>query len=175
MDQKHNDLLKLMVSKFDNIMDRKVDIYIRQSIRLNSTVRVGMIILGLVGGSIFLLLYSLSSQVGHMKEGVQQMNSHFADVEHNMRQVNQILQHIDTRVALMGAFDRDMQQALKTTTSLHHGVESIHQSMGEVSQYMNQLQLHIQQVNQQLASMQASVSGVGVETYRISKPMKALP
>lgn len=175
MDQNHNELLKSMVSKFDNIMDRKLDIYIRQSIRLNSTVRVGMIFLGLVGVSIFLLLYSLSSQVGHMKGGVLQMTSHFADVEHNMRQVNKILQHIDTRVALMGAFDRDMQQALKTTTSLRHGVETVHQSMGEVSQYMSQLQLHIQEVNQQLASMQASVSGVGLETYRMSKPMKVLP
>ncbi len=175
MEQNHNELLKSMVSKFDNIMDRKVDIYIRQSIRLNSTVRVGMIILGVVGFSIFLLLYSLSSQVGHMKDGVQQMNAHFADVEDNMRKVNQILKHIDTRVALMEAFDRDMQLAHQTTTSLHQGVENIHQSMGEVSQYMTQLQLHIREVNQQLSSMQASVGGVGIETYRISEPMKILP
>ncbi len=175
MEQNHNELLKSMVSKFDNIMDRKVDIYIRQSIRLNSTVRAGMIILGVVGFSIFLLLYSLSSQVGHMKDGVQQMNAHFADVEDNMRKVNQILQHIDKRVALMEAFDQDMKLAHQTTTSLHHGVENIHQSMGEVSQYMSQLQLHIQEVNQQLSSMQTSVSGVGVETYRMAEPMKVLP
>ncbi len=175
MEQNHNELLKSMVSKFDSIMDRKVDIYIRQSIRLNSTVRVGMIILGVVGLSIFLLLFSLSSQVGHMQKGVQQMTTHFADVEHNMHRVNEILQHIETRVALLSAFDQDMQQAHQTTTSLHHGVGNIHQSMSEVSQYMDQLQMRIQEVNQQLANMQSSVSGVGVETHRISKPMRILP
>jgi uncharacterized protein YoxC len=164
-----------MVSKFDNIMDRKVDIYIRQSIRLNSTVRVGMIILGVVGFSIFLLLFSLSSQVGHMKQGVKQMTHHFAQVEQNMQRISGILQHMESRVMLMDILQQDMQQAHQTTQSLNRGIATIQSSMGEVSLHMNQLQQRMQIVNHRLEDMQIGVSGVGLETHRIAKPMRKLP
>jgi uncharacterized protein (DUF3084 family) len=175
VDQDHNELLKSMVSKFDSIMDRKVDIYIRQSIRLNSTVRVGMIILGVVGFSIFLLLFSLSSQVGHMNQGVKQMTRHFAQVDENMLQVNRVLRHIETRMALMSPLEQEMRQAQEVTQSLHQNIETIQQSMGEVSKHMNQLQQRMQVVNQRLAGMQAAVGGVGYETHQISKPLRKLP
>ncbi len=175
MEQNHNELLKSMVSKFDSIMDHKVDIYIRQSIRLNSTVRVGMIILGVVGISIFLLLFSLSSQVGHMNEGVKQMTHNFAEVEQNMQRINGILLHMETRVALMDTLEQDMRQAHATTQSLNQGIATIQNSMGEVSLHMNQLQQRMQAVNYRLDGMQAEVSGIGLETHRISKPMHKLP
>ena len=175
LDQDHNELLKSMVSKFDSIMDRKVDIYIRQSIRLNSTVRVGMIILGVVGFSIFLLLFSLSSQVGHMNEGVKQMTHYFAEVDKNMLLVNQVLQHIETRMALMSPLEKDMRQAKQITQSLNQNMAEIQQSMGEVSHHMSQLQQRVQIVNQRLNGMQAAVGGVGYETYQISKPLRNLP
>ncbi len=164
-----------MVSKFDSIMDRKVDIYIRQSIRLNSTVRVGMIILGVVGFSIFLLLFSLSSQVGHMNQGVKQMTHYFAEVDKNMLQVNRVLQHIETRVALMGPLEQDMRKAHEITQSLQQNLRTIQHSMGEVNHHMNQVQQRMQIVNQRLAGMQAAVGGVGYETYQISKPLRKLP
>ena len=175
MEQDKTELLKQMVSRFDNIMDRKVDIYIRQSIRLNSTVRVGMIILGVVGFSIFLLLYSLSSQVGHMNLGVQQMTRHFAEVENNMQQVNKVLRHIETRMNVMNDLQQNMQQAHDTTKSMNQGMAKIHQSMDEVSYQMNLMQQRMQTVNQRIAGMQAAVGGVGYETYRIAKPMGKLP
>lgn len=171
----HSELLKSMVSKFDSIMDRKLDIYVRQSIRLNSTVRVGMIILGVVGLSIFLLLYSLSSQVGHMQIGVQQMNAHFQVVEQNMHKVNEILKKIESRVAVMSAIEQDMQQAQKTTGSMSEGLGGIQQAMGEVSHRMDRLQQHMQTVNGQLANMQTAVGGVTTETYQMSRPMRKLP
>ena len=171
----HTDLLKSMVSKFDSIMDRKVDIYLRQSIRLNSTVRAGMIILGIVGFSIFLLLYSLSSQVGHMQVGVQQMTQHFAQVEQNMRRVSEILSHIEKRVALMSAIEDDMQQVQHSSGSMQQGMSQIRGKMNEVTQRMQRMQQHMQVVNGQLANMQVAVGGVTRETHRISRPASILP
>lgn len=171
----HTDLLKSMVSKFDSIMDRKVDIYLRQSIRLNSTVRAGMIILGIVGFSIFLLLYSLSSQVGHMQVGVHQMTEHFQLVEQNMHRVSEILGDIESRVALMGAIKNNMQQVQNISGSMQQGMTQIHLNMSEVNQRMRRMQQHMQVVNNQLANMQVAVGGVTRETHRISKPANILP
>ena len=171
----HTDLLKSMVSKFDSIMDRKVDIYLRQSIRLNSTVRAGMIILGIVGFSIFLLLYSLSSQVGHMQVGVQQMTHHFQQVEANMRQVSEILGNIEARVALMDAIEDDMHRVQGISGSLQKNMANIDVKMTEINRHMQRMQQHMQVVNGQMANMQVAVGGVTRETHRISKPANILP
>ncbi|MBF0470574.1 MAG: hypothetical protein HQL48_04290, partial [Gammaproteobacteria bacterium] len=135
----------------------------------------GMVILGVVGISIFLLLYSLTTQVGLMLEGVEAMNRHFAAVEQSMGGINTTLNYMEDRLTVLHRIDGQMAVTESEVAAMGGYVAGVDGTMTGVSQRMLAMEQHLQTMNRELSRMQQTIGGVGTETRDMSRSLRMMP
>jgi hypothetical protein len=83
---------------FEAIILSQIDIKNKLGDRLNYSIQAGIIILGIIAASIFILLLTLSSQVNRISGVVKEMNQDFTSVRIQMERIDGYFGSIEQRV-----------------------------------------------------------------------------
>lgn len=162
------------LSSFEGIILSQIDIKNKLGDRLNYSIQVGIIVLGVVALSILILLLTLSAQINRISDVVNDMNSHFTNVAEQMHRIRDhmvsmeqrvaLMEDIDTRTGIMdlemGAIDAHMGQMRQTVRGINAHVAKVRNDVGNISVNMDIMNNEVQSMSQ--------------EMHRVAKPARTM-
>ena len=162
------------LSSFEGIILSQIDIKNKLGDRLNYSIQVGIIVLGVVALSILILLLTLSAQINRISDVVNDMNSHFTNVAEQMHRIGGHMVTMEQRVALMedidartgimdremGAIDAHMGQMRQTVRGINAHVAKVRNDVGNISVNMDIMNNEVQSMSQ--------------EMHRVAKPARTM-
>jgi peptidoglycan hydrolase CwlO-like protein len=159
--------LRNAIRHFDRVIRSQIVIQGRQGDRIKNSIRAGMLFLVLIGISIFIILYTMVTQVNQISEAVVRMDHSFDEVRVQMVKVDQLMTGMEKNVLYMDAVSSVMQ--------------NMDSEMGQMTRQMQQMQVEVDAMKNEVAVIrqQADVmtrtSGVmDQEIYRMNQDMNRL-
>ena len=157
---------------FNHLLDQQFAMHLRVARRTTALVRYGMVSLGVIGISMFLLLLTLSFQIKPMITAVGKMNDDFTLIAEDMTTMKAAVLAMQTQVAEMPAMAGEMDQ-------MRGHVRDIAGSMHNLSLRMDNLDTNMGSITQGVTRMAGSfgvlnqtVGVMGSDVNTLSGPMR---
>lgn len=161
-------------TSFEAIMLSQIDIKNKLVDRLNYSIRVGTIILGVMAISILVLLLTLSSQINRISGVFNEMNSNFETVSTLMGQMNKSIGSMETRVALLGDIDNQMASMIHDMDFIATDVVSMQTTVKGISLHVSQVRNNVTNISGAISRMDKEVQLMSFDTQRMSIPARSM-
>jgi methyl-accepting chemotaxis protein len=162
------------LSSFEGIILGQIDIKNRLGDRLNYSIQAGIIILGAIAVSIFVLMLTLTSQINRMSALVSEMNKSFATVSDRMHRITGHMASMEKRVALLegiestaGVMDEEMKEIRDDMEVMRSTVDGIGRQIGAVRG-------NVTNIATTMEAMNAEVHAMGAEMHHMAKPARSM-
>jgi len=160
------------MSSFEGIILGQMKVKSDLSNRLNTSVKVGLVILSLVALSILVLLIMLSTQVTRISDAVGSMNSHFTSVSYKMNHIQDSVLAMETQIGLLPDIEQYttiMNQEMLIITS---NIEAMESSVDSINRQFHSMNMQIADIAQSIQHMNGEVQVINHEMNRMSEPAK---
>ncbi len=141
---------------------------------LKSSIRFGMVILGLIAISILVLLLTLSSQINHISAAVGEMNKNFTSITLQMDQMSDDIDSMGRRVALLEGMDGQIDGMRRNMTHITSSMKVMRKTVGGISQYVGSVRKDVDAMSASIGRMDAEVQGMAREMQHMSRPARTL-
>jgi SMC interacting uncharacterized protein involved in chromosome segregation len=101
--------LRDAIRHFDRVVRSQIAIQERQGDRIKNSIRAGMVLLVMFALSIFVILYTMVTQVNLISEAVVRMENGFGEVKNQMVRVDGLMTNMEKNVLYMGSLSTVMQ------------------------------------------------------------------
>lgn len=167
IDTENYEELRNAIRHFDRVIRSQIVIQGRQGDRIKNSIRAGMLFLVLIGISIFIILYTMVTQVNQISEAVVRMDHSFDEVRVQMIKVDELMTGMEKNVLYMDAVSTVMQ--------------NMDVEMGQMTRQMQQMQSEVDAMKsevtviRQQADVMTHTTGVmDQEIYRMNQDMNRL-
>ena len=161
-----------IASGFNHLLDQQFAMHLRVARRTTGLVRYGMVSLGVIGISMFLLLLTLSWWIKPMIDAVSKMNHDFTAIAEDMTVMKSAVLEMQVHVAEMPVMAAEMDL-------MRGNVRDITTSMDLVSRRMSNLDTNMASITQGVTRMAGSfgvmnqtVGVMGSDVNTLSGPMR---
>jgi uncharacterized protein YoxC len=162
------------LSSFEGIILSQIDIKNRLGDRLNYSIQVGIIILGVVATSILILLLTLSAQINRISAVVAHMNEQFISVSDKMDRIQRYMGAMEQQVALLGSvedktalMDHEMEAIRADMDGMRASVDGIGAALGAVRNSVTNLSANMDFMNLEVQTM-------GAQMLELSRPARTM-
>jgi len=162
------------LSSFEGIILSQIDIKNKLGDRLNYSIQAGIIILGAIAISIFVLLLTLSAQINRISDVVIDMNVHLASVADQMHRIREHMTSMEQRVALLEDIE-DMTRVMGGAMDL------IDSDMAAVGDTVRGINFHLATVRTNVGNISANMDIMNHEVqamshgiYQVAKPARSM-
>lgn len=159
-----NQQLVRAARSFEAILVSQIEIQDKLGDDLKASIRVGMIVLGLIAVSILILLLTLSSQINRISGVVSEMNTNFNAVTLHMDQMSISIDSMAQRVALLELMDKQME-------IMDVEMNSMLDDILVMKSTMNNITSHVSSMRQNVTNMSISMDNVNNEVQMMSMDM----
>lgn len=167
VDTENYEELRNAIRHFDRVIRSQIVIQARQGDRIKNSIRAGMLFLVLIGISIFIILYTMVTQVNLISAAVVRMDQSFDEVRVQMVKVDELMTGMEKNVLYMDAVSTVMQ--------------NIDVEMGQMTRQMQQMQTEVDAmksevtvIRQQADVMTRTTGVMDQEIYRMNQDMNRL-
>lgn len=167
VDTENYEELRNAIRHFDRVIRSQIVIQGRQGDRIKNSIRAGMLFLVLIGISIFIILYTMVTQVSLISDAVVRMDQSFDEVRVQMNEVDQLMTGMERNVLYMDAVSSVMK--------------NMDAEMGQMTRQMQQMQVEVDAMKnevtviRQQADIMTHTTGVmDQEIYRMNQDMNRL-
>ncbi len=162
------------VSSFEGIILSQISTKNRLGARLNYTVQAGIIILGLIAVSILVLLLVLSSQINRISSVVSEMNTHFTSISEEMDHMNEYIDSMAKRVALLENIDAQTDVMKHSMSSIVTDMNSMQNAVFGISGHVNGVRNNVDNISMTMNLMDIEVVNMSRDIHRMGKPSRTL-
>ena len=162
------------VRHFERVMRSLMKIQDMQGERIKLGIRAGMAFLGLFGLSIFIILYSMATQIQRVSEAVGQMNHSFEVVAERMERVDQLMASLEHNVALLSDIGEAMPGMDSQMGDLTQTIAQMRTEMGAISQDVTAVRAQSEQMSNIAMNMNDSIYRMNHEVERMSRPAQSM-
>ena len=162
------------LTSFEGIVLSQIDIKNTLAVRLNYSIRAGLIILSVIAVSILILLFTLSTQVQRISHVVNDINGHFAVVSEQMEQIDVKFQSIEQRVALLDAMQQQTAVMDSEMGAITGDLHVIRGAMGGISHNVAVVRNNVMNISTAIDRMGLEVLNMSHDMGRISKPSRGM-
>lgn len=167
VDTENYEELRNAIRHFDRVIRSQIVIQARQGDRIKNSIRAGMLFLVLIGISIFIILYTMVTQVNLISAAVVRMDQSFDEVRVQMVKVDELMTGMEKNVLYMDAVSTVMQ--------------NMDVEMGQMTRQMQQMQTEVDAmksevtvIRQQADVMTRTTGVMDQEIYRMNQDMNRL-
>lgn len=162
------------LTSFEGIVLSQIDIKNTLAVRLNYSIRAGLIILSVIATSILILLFTLSTQVQRISNVVNDINGHFAVVSEQMEKIDVQFQSIEQRVALLDAMQEQTAVMDSEMSAITGDLYVIRGAMGGISHNVGVVRNNVMNISAAIDRMGLEVLNMSHDMGRISKPSRGM-
>jgi len=162
------------LTSFEGIVLSQIDIKNTLAVRLNYSIRAGLIILSVIAVSILILLFTLSTQVQRISHVVNDINGHFAVVSEQMEKIDVKFQSIEQRVALLDAMQQQTAVMDSEMGAITGDLHVIRGAMGGISHNVAVVRNNVMNISTAIDRMGLEVLNMSHDMGRISKPSRGM-
>ena len=159
-----NQQLVRAARSFEAILVSQIEIQDKLGDDLKASIRVGMIVLGLIAVSILILLLTLSSQINRISDVVSDMNTNFNSVTLHMDQLSISIDSMAQRVALLEIMHKQME-------IMDVEINNMLDDILVMKSTMNNITSHVSSMRQNVTNMSISMDHVNNEVQMMSMDM----
>ncbi|MCW8917905.1 MAG: hypothetical protein OQL08_03715 [Gammaproteobacteria bacterium] len=161
-DKENYEELRDAIRHFDRVVRSQISIQERQGERIKNSIRAGMVLLVLLAISIFVILYTMVTQVNLISEAVVRMESGFSEVTNQMVKVDRLMTSMEGNVLHM-----------ESVSSVMQGMDG---EMGKMTRQMEQMQGEVDAmrgevvvIRQQADTITHTAGVIDQEIYRMNQ------
>lgn len=162
------------LSSFEGIILSQIDIKNKLGARLNYSIQAGIIILGAIAISIFVLLLTLSAQITRISAVVTDMNVHLTSVSQRMHRIRGHMLNMEQRVALL----EDIQGMTGTMSDAMELIDSDMTAMGEavrgINRHLARVYNNVGNISVNMDIMNHEVQAISREMHHVAKPARSM-
>jgi peptidoglycan hydrolase CwlO-like protein len=167
VDTENYEELRNAIRHFDRVIRSQIVIQGRQGDRIKNSIRAGILFLVLIGISIFIILYTMVTQVNQISEAVVRMDHSFDEVRVQMNKVDELMTGMERNVLYMDAVSTVMQ--------------NMDSEMGQMTRQMQQMQAEVDAmknevtvIRQQADIMTRTTGVMDQEIYRMNQDINRM-
>lgn len=167
IDTENYEQLRDAIRHFDRVIRSQIVIQGRQGDRIKNSIRAGMLFLVLIAISIFVILYTMVTQVNLISEAVVRMDNSFDEVRTQMVKVDGLMTKMEQNVLYMESVSTVMQ--------------NMDGEMGKMTHQMQQMQTEVESmkvevavIRQQADTMTHTAGVMDREIYRMNQDINRM-
>ncbi len=141
---------------------------------LKHAIRFGMVILGLIALSIFILLVTLSSQISRISNVVDDMNNNFTTVTIQMDNMSRSIDSMLKRVALLEDMDQQTGTMRREIILITEDITAMNQQVQGMSTQVTRVGSSVNDMAATISQMDDQVQMMAHDMQRMAKPAKTL-
>lgn len=169
-----NPQLVRAVRSFEAILVSQIEIQDKLGDDLKASIRVGMVVLGLIAVSILILLLTLSSQINRISDVVADMNTNFNTVTLNMDQMSISIDSMAQRVALMELMHKQMEVMDGEMDDMLSDMLAMKSSMGNITSHVASMRQNVTNMSISMDNVNNEVQLMSLDMGHMSKPARTL-
>jgi prefoldin subunit 5 len=159
---------------FEAIILSQIDIKNKLGDRLNYAIQAGIIILGIIAASIFILLLTLSSQVNRISGVVKEMNQDFTSVRTQMERIDGYFGSIEQRVTQLEQIAGKTAQMEQELAIIAADLQAINANIGSIKNHMGSVRGNIGNVSLAIDHLNHDIQLMSVDVHRMGGPARSM-
>lgn len=159
--------LRDAIRHFDRVIRSQIVIQGRQGDRIKNSIRAGMLFLVLIGISIFVILYTMVTQVTLISEAVVRMDNSFDEVRTQMVKVDELMTGMEKKVLYINAVSTVMQ-------NMDGEMGKMTRQMGQMQGEVDAMRSEVTVIRQQADIMTHTTGQMDREIYRMNQDMNRM-
>ncbi len=152
----------------------QIDISAKLADDLKYAIRIGMAVLALIAISILVLLLTLSSQINRISDVVLDMNTNFSAVTMRMDQMNQYVDSMAKRVALLQAMDKQTSGMQQEITSITTNMENMQETISSMAGRVTSVRKSVEGMSISVSRMDNQVQLMATDMQHMAKPARSI-
>jgi hypothetical protein len=162
------------LSSFEGIILSQIDLKNRLGDRLNYSIQAGILILGAISVSIFVLLFTLTSQITRISDVVDEMNGHFISVADQMNRIKHHMGAMERRVALLESVEARTALMDREMAVIRDDMDLMRTNVLGIDNYLAAVRNHVGNISVNIDLMNLEVQAMSTEMLRVSRPARSL-
>jgi prefoldin subunit 5 len=159
---------------FEAIILSQIDIKNKLGDRLNYSIQAGIIILGIIAASIFILLLTLSSQVNRISDVVAEMNQDFTSVSSQMGRIDGYFGSIEQRVTQLEQIAGRTVQMEQELALIAADLQAINTNINSIKNHMGSVRGNIGSVSLAIDHLNHDIQLMSVDVHRMGGPARSM-
>jgi methyl-accepting chemotaxis protein len=159
---------------FEAIILSQIDIKNKLGDRLNYSIQAGIIILGIIAASIFILLLTLSSQVNRISGVVKEMNQDFTSVRAQMERIDGYFGSIEQRVTQLEKISGNTVQMEQELGLIARDLKAINGTIGSIKNHVGSVRGNMGNVSVAIDRMNHDIQLMSVDMHRMGGPARSM-
>jgi archaellum component FlaC len=159
--------LRDAIRHFDRVIRSQIVIQGRQGDRIKNSIRAGMLFLVLIGISIFIILYTMVTQVNLISEAVVRMDTSFDEVRTQMVKVDALMTGMEKNVVYINAVSGVMQ-------NIDGEMGTMTRQMGQMQGEVDAMRNEVTVIRQQADMMTRTTGVLDQQIYRMNQDMNRM-
>ncbi len=141
---------------------------------LKNSIRVGMVVLGLIAISILILLLTLASQVNRISAVVADMNINFTAIDTQMGQMSASIDSMVKRVALLELIDQQTGTMDREMNNITADLEAMRGVVTSIGAHVYTLTGNVESISVSVSRMDDQVQMMSMDMQRMAKPARSM-
>jgi methyl-accepting chemotaxis protein len=162
------------VRYFERVMRAVMNVQNRQGDRIKLSIRAGMTFLLLIAISIFLMLYTMATQINRVSIAVGEMNHSFDVVSERMEQMDRLMLSLEYNVSQLPAIAEVMPQMDEEMAKLTNTVNLMSNEMNAVTLDVAAVRKQSETMNEISKRMATGIYRINGEVNHMAQPAKSL-
>jgi methyl-accepting chemotaxis protein len=141
---------------------------------LKSSIRVGMVVLGLIATSILILLLTLSAQINRISAVVADMNINFTLIDTQMGQMSSSIDSMVHRVALLELIDQQTGTMDREMNKITADLETMRSVVTSIGSHVYILTGNVESISVSVSQMDDQVHLMSLDMQRMATPARSM-
>ena len=162
------------LSSFEGVLLGRMEVNKRLGIRLNYSIKTGLIILVVIAVSILVLLLTLTTQLNKITGVVYHMSANLSSISTNMDRVREHMDSMEQHVSLMAPIEKHISSMNKDMVTMNNDLEAMYKSVGGIKHNLTVVRDRVGNIAIHMNQMNNEVQAMSHEMHRLGKPARTM-
>ena len=162
------------VRYFERVMRSVMSVQNRQGDRIKVSIRAGATFLLIIGISIFIMLYTMATQIERVSIAVGEMNHSFDVVAERMERMDQLMISLEYNISQLPEISRIMPVMDEEMAKLTNTIESMRNEMNAINQDVSAVRAQSELMRDTSHRMATGIYRINGEVNHMAQPARSL-
>jgi len=168
------DELTSSVRHFERIIRTIITVQEHQGRRIRLGIRIGMLFLGIIGIFMFMMLYTVSTQMSQVATVIAEMNQSFEVVDDRMHSIRSIMQKLEVNVARLPSISRSMPVMEENIKDLSNSMQLMRDEIDAITIDVTAIQEQSVAMHKRSQQMSQNIQRMTSEVNHMAQPARSL-
>jgi len=168
------DELTSSVRHFERIIRTIITVQEHQGRRIRLGIRIGMLFLGIIGIFMFMMLYTVSTQMSQVATVIAEMNQSFEVVDDRMHSIRSIMQKLEVNVARLPSISQSMPVMEENVKDLSNSMQLMRDEIDAITIDVTAIQEQSVAMHKRSQQMSQNIQRMTQEVNHMAQPARSL-